>query len=382
MKKKPSIDIMYCYDAMYPHLTDTSINPQEYPYMMIIALHDNNSSKLVETPDLSRKDSGFYLNTHDLSPTTFSLMNITSHNAKSDVYKISDVKPKVLKTLDSSFKRGDEFCDTFRLEFSEVATRDEDHYSLREHIESLETSKKEKYLYSTRIQGIDLDDSNYRLRSIGAGAFALDDKYTDNDNVILFDPRGYYDYMFDKRLEKRVLKDVEHGDIKVTDVYQQIEHTNLNSATKMTTRKFFAHVLVFKSRARMEDYGRYFIKKYDRDCHFGMHSSVDDPVNNRVRKLRTLKGDLNIVTGQVSNRAKSYQVKFDWDYVLCEDMYDDIIREINEGTFYTDKKIGKNTQKLEESPIYIDEEKFINKMKLQTKWKKCIDSIVVNNQEQ
>ena len=105
MKKKPSIDIMYCYDAMYPHLTDTSINPQEYPYMMIIALHDNNSSKLVETPDLSRKDSGFYLNTHDLSPTTFSLMNITSHNAKSDVYKISDVKPKVLKTQQEDIQK-------------------------------------------------------------------------------------------------------------------------------------------------------------------------------------------------------------------------------------------------------------------------------------
>ena len=60
-------------------------------------------------------------------------------------------------------------------------------------------------------------------------------------------------------------------------------------------------------------------------------------------------------------------------------MYDDIVKEINEGTFYTDKKIGKNTQKLEDSPIYIDEEKFINKMKLQSKWKKCINSIVVND---
>lgn len=382
MKRKPSIDIMYCYDAMYPHLSDQSIDPTEYPYMMIIALHDKDSSQMVEKPELSKKESGFYLNTHNLSPTTFNLMNITSHKAKTDVIPLSEVKPKILKTLDSSFKRGDQMCDTFRLELREVATRDEDYHSLREHINTLETNKKEKYLYATRAYGIDLDDSNYRIRSIGEGAISLDDKYVDNDNVVIFDPRNYYSYMFDKRFEKRVLKDIEHDVLRVCEVYQYIEHTNLNSASKFETRKFFAHVLVFKSRTRMEDYGRYFMKKYDRDCHFGMHSSVDDPVNNRVRKLRTLKDDLNITTGRVSNKAKSYQVNFDWDYVLCEDMYDDIMKEINEGTFYTDKKIGKNTQKLEEAPIYIDEEKFINKMKLQTKWKRCISSIVVNNQEQ
>ncbi len=378
MKSKPSLDIMYCYDAMYSELSNP-VNPEEYPYMMVIALHDRHSNEIVENPIMTRKESGFYLNTSDLSPTTFNLMNITSHKAKGDVYKLSDVKPKIFKAFDSSFHRGDEMTDTFFVDFSCVATRDEEYHSMREHISTFETNKKEKYLYSTRGQGIDIDDSNYRLRSIHGSAIGLDDKYVNNNNVIVFDPHGYYNYMFDKRFEKRVVKDIEHDVLKVTDVYLNIEHTNLNSATKFKMKTFFAHVLVFKSRSRMEDYGRYFMKKYDRDCYFGMHSSVDDPVNNRVRKLRTLKGDLNIITGPVSNRAKSYQVKFDWDYVLCEDMYDDIVKEINEGTFYTDKKIGKNTQNLEDSPIYIDEEKFINKMKLQTKWKKCIDSIVVND---
>lgn len=378
MKSKNSLNVMYCYDQMYP-LLGNDIDPTEYPYMMVIALHDNRSTEFVENPISIKKDSSFYTNGDGISPTEFGLMNITGSNSKTDVIPLKDVKPKIYKTLDDSFKRGDMMTDIFRVNLSNVRVHDEDHYSMREHVNSIESPNDEKYLYSTRAEGLDLD-KNHRLRSVGRGIFQTDDKYTNNDNALIFDPRGYYDYMFDKRLEKRVKKDIEQEALKVCPVYTSHQHTNLNSATITISNHFFAHVLVFKTRSKMEDYGQYFLKKYDRDGHFGIHSSVDDPVNNRIRRLKSLSKDLNITAGRVSNKTKSYEVKFDWDYVICEDMYDDIIKEIDEGTFYTDKKIGKNKQNLETAPIYIDEEKFINKMKLQSKWKRCINTIVVNDQ--
>ena len=109
-----------------------------------------------------------------------------------------------------------------------------------------------------------------------------------------------------------------------------------------------------------------------------MHSSVDNLINSRVRRLKSLSNDFAVRTGEISNRSKSYEVHFDFDYILCEDMEEDILKEIREGTFYTDKVVGKSFD-LENTPVYIDEEKFINKIKLKTKWKKCIESIVVND---
>jgi len=380
MRKKASINMMYCYDAMYPNLSDQSIDPTEYPYIMVIASHDADSTEMVVNPVKVKKEDSFYFRPHNFSPTTFSLMNITSQKSKHDIIPLNEVDPKIFKKLNSSFKRGDEVCDTFYLNFQDVTLLSKDIYVVREHINSLGIERKEKFIYSPRANGIDLDDKNYRIRSLDGSATAVGARYLDNNSVIVFDPDHHYDYMFDKRFEKRVLKDIKHDVLRVTDVFQHIDHTDLNSATKYKTRKFFAHVMVFKKRSSMEEYGYYFTKKCNRDCHFGMHSSVDDPVNNRVRRLKSLTEDLNIETGTVSNKSKSYEVLFDWEYVASEDLFDDIIREIDAGTFYTDKKIGKNVESLMSIPIYIDEEKFINKMKLQTKWKQCIETLIVNNE--
>ena len=378
MKQKSQLNIMYCYDDMYDYLVD-GVKPEDYPYMMIVALHDHRSQDYVQNPHkLRRQEEGFYLSNEMLSPTEFSLFNIIS-DGKKDIVPLKDVKPKLFKHLDKSFKRADEVSDNFKIDFGCVVSREEEYFSIREHVDDSRFTK-EKNMYSTRAYGVELDN-DHNIRCIGSNAFTLSDDYTANDNVIIFDPRQHYEYMFDKRFNARVSRDIETECLKLSKLYASIQFKNLNAATFDINQGFFAHVFLFKTRTKMESYGHFFQKKYDRDCHFGMHSSVDDPVNKRVKKLSSLSKDLDIRTGPVSNKNKPYEIIFDWDYVEMEDMYDDILKEISEGTFYMDKKIGKNTRNLEKSPIYIDEEKFINKMKLKTKWKKCINSIVVNDQE-
>jgi hypothetical protein len=356
----------YCFDAIYNYL-GTKVDPNEYQYMLIIAPNSPVVDYLLTNPEFVLCDD--YPNV----PNTFSLFTINDTERNNECIDVVNCDSSVLSPLDpKAFKRYSDITDTFKLPIYYVFTNSGPWVAFKDYVKCYD-DKSGMYMSNT------IPISKKNELQVVSYSRSYDKLGPDKENnYLVFDGVGKFSYLFDKKLDVRLKKLVDSGDAVVTEISTKTTLLNYKTNEK-TVNRFYAHCILFKKESLAKVYKQYFKKHHDYDVHFAMSSAADDVINQRVNKIKSLAEFLVVRVGEIGNKRKLYEVIFDWDYVDEYELKPSILSEIKEGTFYTDRVISnKEDCDLTGVPIYIDEGKFINKIKIMKKWKDCIDEIIIN----
>lgn len=357
----------YCFDAVYNYL-GTGVDLNEYQYMLIIAPKSHVVDAFLANPQEVLKQS--YPNV----PNTFSLFTIKNSERDNECIDVMNCKSSVLSPLDTkAFKRYGDITDTFKISADYVFTHNGSWVAFKDYVKRYD-DKSGMYMSNT----IPISKKN-ELRVLSYSS-DMDKRLSPakENYYLIFDSVGKFSYLFDKKLDTRLKKLIDTEDAIVTEILTDTLIDDYESI-KGSVNRFYAHCILFKKESVAKVYKQYFAKHHDYDVHFAMSSAADDIINQRINKIKSLTEFLDVRVGEIGNKSKLYEVIFDWDYVDDYELKSSILSEIKDGTFYTDKVISnKKDGDLTNVPIYINEEKFINKIKLMKKWKDCIEEIIVN----
>lgn len=340
-------------------------SPKEYPYGIILA--DNNYMI-----------RGILQNIYSLSDVLKSVYQDIPY--RFSVFRVLDLDGNAINLSnsmmksyfqDNSFIRTCDIHPIYNFHIDKVCTA----WNIRgsDVREFVKTNSSQNSLYSSTITL----NKAHTLVPLSSKVLSKKDPYDLEDESLIFDPNMDYRFLTDSKLKKMLDKDIADREVTIDNVYT----TNVASGTKILQERLYVSSIHFKNINVLKRYQKFFSKHFKKDYPVIFSSYVDDPINHRVNKISSLRDNITISIGEIHNHSKNYEIIFNWDRVDDDDLYQDIITEIQNGGFYTDTPVSiKTPKKLENHYIYIDEERFVNKIKIVKKWQHCIKEIIVNNE--